>query len=356
VTQSKRRTDNPQPHDRVARANATNAAIFFPRSARFFPPFQRGNQGGFCANIHGAIALGTALAAVFFITGCKKQMGGTIAPTRMFGQTGLGPGDFSYPRTIAIDAHDRVFVIDKSARVQRFNDDGEFELGWQMPQWSAGKPTGVSIAPNGDVYIADTHYYRVAIYDPDGNWIDSFGTEGHGAGQFTFPTDVAFDADGFIYVSEYGGNDRISKFTPDHKYLMSIGGPDADEASLSRPLAIAFDRNQDLWVADACHHRICRFSRDGKLLQQFGHAGNAPGELYYPYGLCIEKSGTLLVAEYGNNRIQRFTTDGQSLGTLGTAGREPGQFAYPWSLALDSQGRIFVVDSGNNRIQVFDDF
>jgi len=206
-------------------------------------------------------------------TGCGARSG--EKPELVFGQTGLGEGDFSYPRTIAVAPDGRVFVIDKAARVQRFDPEGRFECAWRMPEWQLGKPTGLAVHPDGRLFIADTHYSRVMIYDRDGHLLDRFGTPGTGPGQFLLPTNVAIDGEGFIYVSEYGGNDRISKFAPDHSYVLSFGGPDAGQAALRRPQCMDFDREQTLWVADACNHRICRFSRDGRFLSSFGR-GRGP--------------------------------------------------------------------------------
>lgn len=287
------------------------------------------------------------------VCGCDRSGPGGGTPERIFGQTGLGPGDFSYPRTIAVGPDGDVFVIDKSARVQRFNSDGEFEHGWQMPDWRAGKPVGVTIDRTGRVFIADTHYHRVKIYDHDGNPLGEFGSVGTGPGQFTYPTSVAIDRDSFIYVAEYGGLDRISKFTPDFDYVMEFGTPDAGDAALLRPQSLEFDAEDTLWLADSGHHRICRFSREGVLLSAFGTIGSDPGQLRYPYGVRVAPDGNLLVAEYGNNRVQMFTPAGTSLWTWGSPGRQPGQLAIPWALAISRDGRVYVVDSGNNRIQVF---
>jgi len=283
-------------------------------------------------------------------TGCGARSG--EKPELVFGQTGLGEGDFSYPRTIAVAPDGRVFVIDKAARVQRFDPEGRFECAWRMPEWQLGKPTGLAVHPDGRLFIADTHYSRVMIYDRDGHLLDRFGTPGTGPGQFLLPTNVAIDGEGFIYVSEYGGNDRISKFAPDHSYVLSFGGPDAGQAALRRPQCMDFDREQTLWVADACNHRICRFSRDGRFLSSFGRAGGGLGELYYPYGVRVLPDGNLIVAEYGNNRVQVLTPEGRGVRVWGSAGREPGQLAVPWSLAIGRGGRVYVVDSGNNRVQV----
>jgi len=273
-------------------------------------------------------------------------------PEAVFGETGLGPGEFSYPRAIAVAADDAVFVVDKSGRIQRFSPEGDFEAGWHMPEYAAGKPVGLSVHPDGRLFVADTHYHRVVVFDCDGMELARFGQEGTGPGQFLLPTDVAFDRAGRIYVSEYGGNDRISRFTARLEFELSFGGADSSPARLSRPAGMVFDGDDTLWVADACHHRICRFDTEGRLLQTFGQMGRAPGQLRYPYDIDLMTDGSLVVCEYGNNRLQWFSPAGQSLGVWGGAGRRPGRLAYPWGAARNHAGRLYVVDSGNNRVQV----
>src|SRR5262249_15230268 len=120
-----------------------------------------------------------------------------------FGETGLGHGQFSYPRAIAVSPTDgRVFVVDKAARVQRVDPDGKFETEWHMPEWENGKPTGMSCDTAGNLWVADTHYSRVIVYDRDGHEKFRFGSNGRGPGQFLLPTCVAWDTDGNIYVGE----------------------------------------------------------------------------------------------------------------------------------------------------------
>jgi streptogramin lyase len=308
----------------------------------------------------GAAAVWLVAAGLSDVGAARVGGGGPGAPVRVFGRSGYGPGDFAYPRPIAIGPDESVWVVDKAGRVQRFTLDGEFVAGWRMPQSNpdaprdyAGAPTGLTVTADKRLFLADTHYHRVAIFDYEGHELDAFGERGSGPGQFEFPTSVAIDEERFLYVAEYGGNDRISKFTPEHEYVMSFGGPDAGKASLLRPECLAFDADSMLWVADACNHRLCRFTRDGRLVGQIGRMGAAPGEFRWPYAVVITPDGNLLVSEYGNNRVQALTPDGSSLWTWGGPGRAPGELAYPWSLTLGPGGRVFVVDSGNNRVQMF---
>ncbi len=276
-------------------------------------------------------------------------------PNLVFGRTGQGPGEFSYPRAAAIDhERQRLYVVDKAARIQSFNLQGAYQFEWTMPAHDAGKPTGLGVGPDGSIYAADTHYARVVVFDPTGTEIARFGTRGQGPGQFIMPTDVAIAADGTIYVGEYGGNDRISRFTPDYEYELSFGGPDTGDAQLRRPQALLMDADDTLWVADSCNHRICHFSAAGELLATFGASGRQPGAFRFPYGLDWLSDGSLVICEYGSNRVQRFSTAGELLGTWGKAGRKIGELAYPWEVVVGHNDRIYIIDSGNNRVQAFD--
>jgi len=270
----------------------------------------------------------------------------------VFGELGLQPGAFSYPRGIAVAPGGSVFVVDKTGRVQRFAADGKYESGWRMPETEHGKPIGMSVHPDGRLLVADTHYHRVLIFDRNGKQLGSFGCEGVGDGQFQFPTDVAVDAQGFIYVSEYHLNDRVTKWSPDLRFVHAIGDQPVDGKRLSRPAGLAIDDEQTLWVADACNHRLVRFTLAGALLSSFGRLGSNPGEMKYPYDVSVSPDGSLVVCEYGENRLQWFTKDGRSLRTWGGCGRRPGELFSPWGVAYGPGGLVYVVDSLNNRVQI----
>lgn len=289
------------------------------------------------------------------LAGCHREEPDVAAVEYVFGTPGLGPGEFSYPRAIAVSPLDGcVFVVDKSplARIQRFSAEGKFERVWAMPEARNGKPTGLYVDSQDRLWVADTHYQRIITFDRDGRELFRFGESGEGPGQFIFPTMAVLDPDGNIYVGEYGGNDRISKFAPDRKYLFSFADKTSGKGWVERPASLAFDAQGVLWVADACHHRICRYNRDGKFLSAFGSPGTQPENLNFPYGLAMEKFGTILVADRGNNRIARFGPDGRFLGRWGRQGRAIGEIAQPWGVAVAQGGLIYCLDSWNNRVQV----
>jgi ABC-type Fe3+ transport system permease subunit/sugar lactone lactonase YvrE len=301
-------------------------------------------------------ALLLLVVCLLAVTGCEdgsEGAGGTKV-LYAFGRTGRGSAEFIYPRAIDIDSDGLLFVVDKTGRIQRLTPQAELRNVIKMPSIEAGKPTGISVDPNGNLYVADTHYHRVVVFSSTGELIKQFGKFGREDGCFIYPTDIAFAPDGRIFVSEYGGNDRVSIFTGDGLFLKSFGAAGSGPGEFARPSALCVDTSRSrLYVADACNHRIAVYDLDGNLNSYIGALGRDAGQLRYPYDLTLLSDGTIVVCEFGNNRIQLFSADGASLAVYGRAGRQLGELAYPWGVAVDKHRRAFVVDAGNNRIQVW---
>jgi DNA-binding beta-propeller fold protein YncE len=286
----------------------------------------------------------------FFLSGCDHTQ-----PEAIWCETGTGPAQVVYPRAIAYKKQDDTFfIIDRMARVQQLSHSGECLHEWRMPKFALGKPVGVSIGPDGDVYVPDTNYQRVMVYSPDGQLLRHWGELGTGPGQFIYPTDIAFDARGNIFVSEYGDNDRIQVFAPDGKFLYQIGRFGSGEGEFNRPQSMVID-GDTIYVADACNHRLQVFKTDGTFVRIIGGVGSQLGQFRYPYGLDEDDRGHLIVCEFGNNRVQLIDQKtGAGIKAWGSGGHEPGQLAYPWGVAVDRRDRVVAVDAGNNRLQVFE--
>jgi DNA-binding beta-propeller fold protein YncE/ABC-type Fe3+ transport system permease subunit len=305
--------------------------------------------------------LGVALLCgwLFALPGCRAERGeateGEMVLRSTFGNRGDAAGAFDQPRAIAVDAErGHLYVIDKTARVQRFGLDGRFQTEWSMPESARGKPTGVSVGPDGTVWVADTHYHRVMAFDSDGVEVLRFGRYGTGPGEFIYPTDIAIAPEGDIYVAEYGGNDRIQVFSPQAEFRFAFGRFGSGGGEFRRPQAIVFDASgEELYIADSCNHRIVVVDRTGRTLRSFGRAGRAAGELGYPYGLDRLEDGSLLAVEFGSERVQRFSPQGESLAIWGRPGAARGEVRTPWGVAAASS-TIFVLDSGNARVQVLE--
>jgi DNA-binding beta-propeller fold protein YncE len=283
---------------------------------------------------------------LIFLAGCARTAPPEgLSPIRSLGGPGSEEGRFATPRATAWDPRGFIYVVDKTGRIQKFDGDGKYLKAWSTPESEKGRPTGLTVDPKGDLLVADTHYHRVLRYSSEGALLSEFGKEGSAPGQFLYPTSIAIGSDGSLYVSEYGGSDRIQVFTPDGKLIRGWGCYGTGPGQFERPqgIALAGDR---LYVADAANHRIQVFTLEGAFIAAWG-------DLKYPYSVSIDPQGHVLVAEYGRHRVSKFTRDGVPLAVAGQPGTGPADLNTPWSAVPIGGDRIAVVDSGNHRVQLW---
>ena len=299
---------------------------------------------------HALLTISTCL--ILLLAGCNRSDATSAEPRITWGGPGNTNGKFQSPRVV-LALNNRVYVCDRTQRIQVFDKQGAWQATWKLEKLKRGFPTGMAVAPNGCIAVADTHNHRILIFNPDGQLLRTIGSEGGGPGQFTYVTDVEFDADGFMYASEHGREDRVQKFDPQGNHLSQWGTQGAAPGQLHRPQALAIDADGFIYVADCANHRVQKFTSQGKLISVIGEFGKASGQLSYPYDLTIGPDNMLIVCEYGNNRLQCFDRNGQSLGIISGPGRAPGELASPWAVTWMKDSGLYVADNGNHRIQLF---
>lgn len=311
-----------------------------------------------------------AALAVVLAAGCGVPSPDSGAPG-IVGFRGRLDGRFSHPRGIDVAADGTVAVADKTGRIQLFDAAGAHLRSWSLPKFDNGTPTGLTFDPTdpeGSLLVADTHNFRVLRYSRTGEEIGRFGEYGAEPGKMIYPTDVAIDDEGFLYIAEYGDTDRVLKHDRDGAFVKQWGSSGTEPGQFQRALALVFLPPDRIVVADTCNHRVQIFSTEGDLLAHWGEPGREAGRMNYPYDLAIgprpgrgpgeEASGgsdeeiAIFVAEYGNNRLQAFDAEGRSLGVYGGPGGAPGEFAAPWGIARAPDGRLWVADTGNHRLQI----
>ncbi len=289
--------------------------------------------------------------------GCLDRPSSEGHPDLVWGRIGLSDGRLFKPRAMTIDRTDQLYIADMTGRVQVFSPDGKFLRGWRTPEIANGKPCGLKIDRDGNLLVADTHYFRVLVYTPMGELLKDriIGGEcGTEPGQFSFVTDAVQDSRGNYFIAEYGDCDRVQKFSREGRFLMQWGGHGDHPGEFSQPRGLEIDEQDNIWVADACNHRIQVFEGKGdhaKLLRIWGEQGTRPGQLRYPYGLALDGKGHVYVAEFGNCRVQKFTVEGRYLAHWGSPGRREGELNQPWDVVLDSRGRVYILDTYNHRVQ-----
>jgi hypothetical protein len=151
-----------------------------------------------------------------------------------------------------------------------------------------------------------------------------------------------------MYVAEYGGNDRVQKFTPDGDFVLSFGSFGTGPGQLNRASGMVW-HDQNVYIADAANNRVVIYSDTGAYIGLLEDPVK-PYALRFPYDITMCKNGTLIIVEYAAGRITRTQVDGRLIGRFGKQGTGMGEMQTPWGVDIDDSMRVRVADTGNRRI------
>jgi hypothetical protein len=251
---------------------------------------------------------------------------------------------WSYAHAVRVDKADNIWAIDKgSDMIVRFNPEGRVTLVFgrkkeasdEAGPWTRvptprpaldgqfRQPTDVTWDPQGNIFISDGYINsRIAKYDKNGDWVKQWGDRGTKPGEFNTPHSIAADAKGNIYVADRG-NRRIQVFDPDGGFLreMTIDvpvPPDAHPWMGNQPTAEAGARQSGA-----------------------------------PWAICITPGPTqyLYSSDAFPGRVYKLSLDGKVLGMLGRSGRQMKQFGWIHEIACPSENEIYVAELLNWRVQ-----
>jgi len=195
---------------------------------------------------------------------------------------------------------------------------------------------------------------RVTICTVDEEYIGTMAGFGEDDGGLVWPTSIAADSEGNIYIADEHRHD-VQVFNREHEFVRKWGTLGSGPNDMNRPSGLAVDSNDNIFVVDHMNNRIQQRRPDGTVVSQFGSAGDGPGEFNLPWGICTDASDNLYVADWRNDRIQKFTNDGQYISTIGRSGSGIGELNRPANVCVDKTGTVYVADWGNERVQLFSD-
>jgi sugar lactone lactonase YvrE len=332
----------------------------------------------------------------------RKVTGSGVVTTLagLAGQSGTADGTngaarFFSPEGIAVDSQGNLFVADAgNSTIRKITRDGMVTTlaGLAGVSGSADGtnstarffyPSGLAVDGGGNVYVADLDNHTIRRISASGEVTTLAGTAGefgsadgtNGAAQFFYPSGVAVDGAGNVYVAD-SYNSTLRKITSGGVVTTLAGSPGATgstdglgaEVQFYYPSGLALDSAGNIYVADTFNSAIRKVTGGGMVTTLAGQAGqagsadaNGSGARFRsPFAITVDGNGNLYVADTLNNTIRKVTTGGGLVATLagsvGQSGSANGtntgaRFNAPYGLAAGPSGTLYVADTYNNTIR-----
>ena len=221
-----------------------------------------------------------------------------------------------------------------------------------VPARDLDAPHDVALNSTGNIYLTDTNTNLIHKYDPNGAWLMSWGGPGAENGQFNTPLAITVDAANHVYVTD-AFNKRVQKFDQNGNWLLNFTPPAGGFDVLS---GIEADGLGNIYVVDNRKHVVYKYNTSGVFQISWGGAGAGDGQFNSPNPITVSPdNNTVYVVDTGNNRVQAFDPTGKYLRQWGSPGSGDGQFNTPWGIGVSPDGTsVYVTDPNNRRVQVFD--
>ena len=218
---------------------------------------------------------------------------------RTFRSRGDSPDQMIYPRGIAIDDMDNIYVS-SSHKLQKFTSNGEL-IKCIGKEGEFNVPRGVTLHDN-QVYVCDTNNHRIQVFDLNLYFVRSIGSHGKGRGEFNAPYDVKLDTAGNIYIAEYN-NSRVQVLDNSGHFIRTLG--DEGERKLSRQSGLHI-ADKYVYISDLGGNCVVVYETSGQFVTSFGRSGKNEGEFNYPFCITSCVDGFIHVCDNWNNRVQIF--------------------------------------------------
>jgi len=281
-------------------------------------------------------------------------------------------------RAVAVGHDGSIYVTDSSAqRVVKLDAGGHYVTSWGGPGAANGQfgtkfpnanPMGITVGPDGNVYVSDTWNQRVQVFSPAGVFLRAFGrsnpTDAAGnilpfnaPDQFYGPRQIAVAPNGNLYVADTG-NERIQVYSPRGVHLFNIGqgdhNPQTRPGYVFEPSGVAIDRHGVVYVADYWDKRVQRFTLTGTYLGQYPISGWAAQDYNEPY-LAVDDNGRLFATDapgagnvHVNHVLELDAATGRLIHAFG--GRTTGALKSPSGIAVGPNGALYIADSGTAQV------
>lgn len=220
------------------------------------------------------------------------------------GWGGRGSGTFGLrePCGVAI-RDDVVYVADTwNGRIQAFTLEGK----WKATAHDLFGPRGITVAPDGTVWVTDTGNKRLVAFDGELNRIRTLGHMGKGPEEFSDPVGIAAGPDGSLYIAD-AGNQRIQVLDPSAHFVRQVP---VEDWKIGIEPQLDVDEDGTVYVSNPPRNTLLQLDSSGALKKTFTR-DDAGQELSRPSGVVIDRKNRLLyLINSGNNKVSKFELPG----------------------------------------------
>jgi sugar lactone lactonase YvrE len=218
----------------------------------------------------------------------------------------------SEPSALALDAHGRIFMVDRAQKRIEVMDARGTHIKFFMPSLpedvSAPIPQDIAIGASGRLYLLIAgDYPGVCIMDPAGHPIENVGFQAAGQGFWTAPQALCVSRDeARIAVVDATAEHVVTIIDANGRLIRSFGSHLESESGFSLPGDVTWGPGNSLWITDTLRHSVSVFDERGTVLGRFGGLGYGPGQFAYPVGCVFLSQNRVAVLERANARCQVF--------------------------------------------------
>jgi DNA-binding beta-propeller fold protein YncE len=258
---------------------------------------------------------------------------------------------FIKPYGVAVDREGKVYITDVG-RIMVFdltNKDLSI-IGGLPGKGQLRVPIGIAASGDGRLFITDVGADVVYVYRGD-KYVATIGQ----TGDFDNPSGVALDEQRRLLYVVNAQKHNVNVYSLDnYTFVRTIGVRGTADGEFNYPTNIAIDAEGNIYVVDTGNFRVQVLNADGKFIRSIGKIGDTPGSFARPKGIAIDSEGHLYVVDTAFQNIQIFDKEGRLLLYVGQAGMGPGRFQLPAGMTIDKEDRIYVVDQMPGSFQIFE--
>ncbi len=264
------------------------------------------------------------------------------------------------PRGLTISPDGTIYIADTfNSRIVKLDAAGNLLASWgsrtpdgQAPPTTGtfNEPWGVAVDSAGNIFVADTWNHRVQKFDVNGKFLLAWGVAGlssEGPDRLWGPRGIAVSPAGRVYVTDTG-NKRVAVFDANGKFLFEFGTE--GDARLDEPVGIAIGPDGRVYIADTWNMRVAVYSADGQFVADWPVQGWASDTVDNKPYLAVDAQDRIYVTDPEGYRVIVFSSSGEPLAAFGQYGPEEESFGLPDGIAVDPDGSVWVTDAANNRL------